>query len=311
MRSSFNILWVDDQQHNVNSQMENIRIKIFKEGFELKTIFAKNSIEAEKHIYDDIYGDNIDLILMDYDLGKAELEGHKVLTKIRKKYKFKEVLFYSGSSTAKLNEIISSEKLDGIFCCHRRYLSTKVMQIFEVLIKKTLDLNHSRGIILGMSCEIDQLIKEALSYEFDTNLTSKEIILNGIHKEKSDNLKHSSKGMEVCINPVPSIFDSFYQNSFIRSLLSSFKMAKFLKKVLIKTESVDFLNNIKLYIDESIPIRNDFAHISIENKAGFVTVFKDRYGMEITKEQLKNIRFKFLQHIKIMEKLRNQQKKTL
>jgi CheY-like chemotaxis protein len=74
MRLDFNVLWVEDNQANVHAQRDRIQALIRKEGFRLRVEFAASVDEAKKLLSEDIYGDHIDLILMDYDLGPGKKE---------------------------------------------------------------------------------------------------------------------------------------------------------------------------------------------------------------------------------------------
>ncbi len=65
MRLDFNVLWVEDQRSLVESQREKIALEIKKEGFRLQVEFASSVDEANRFLSNDIYGDHIDLVLMD------------------------------------------------------------------------------------------------------------------------------------------------------------------------------------------------------------------------------------------------------
>ena len=69
MRLDFNVLWVEDQREGVEAQLDRIKLLVKREGFRLQVIFAPSVNEAKSFLSQDIYGDHIDMILMDYDLG--------------------------------------------------------------------------------------------------------------------------------------------------------------------------------------------------------------------------------------------------
>lgn len=307
MRSNFNILWVEDQEENVTAQKEGIKSRIKNEGFRLKTQFAETAEEAQRFIKDEIYGDNIDLILMDYNLGLMKTQGDEALASLRNIFKYKEVIFYSAIETTALEEAVRNKNLEGIFCCHRDELIDTVMGIFETLIKKTLDLNHSRGIILGMACEIDSLIKEALAHEFDTNAGRKCATKKNIERQRD---KTSSTAEKICKELQITKEMNFAQIQEIKEskyVLTSEKTAQFLRKILNKKCEKEFKESLKDFVKTLIPRRNELAHLASEQKDGFMTVFKDKYGGELTKEEIKKIRCKFLQQLENLEKLRKKQ----
>ena len=82
MRMDFNVLWVDDQKGAVETTRDRIEFLIRKEGFRLNTIFSPSIDDAKRYLADDIYGDHIDLVLMDFDLG-AGARGDEGLIEVR------------------------------------------------------------------------------------------------------------------------------------------------------------------------------------------------------------------------------------
>src|SRR2546430_2299509 len=84
MRLDFNILWVEDQPANVKSSREKIERSIRNEGFRLQTQFAASVEEAKGFLASDIFGDHIDLVLIDYLATKFAKEGDALSGDARK-----------------------------------------------------------------------------------------------------------------------------------------------------------------------------------------------------------------------------------
>lgn len=82
MRLDFNILWVEDQPNQVNSQRESIERRMRSEGFKLQTEFASSVEEAERHLSESIFRDHVDLVLMDFELA-GEANGGEGLEVVR------------------------------------------------------------------------------------------------------------------------------------------------------------------------------------------------------------------------------------
>ena len=301
MRTNFNILWVEDQPGNVNAQLNGIKSRLNNEGFRLREVFANNAEEAHGYISNDLYADNVDLILMDYNLGEDSSTGDEVIRRLRETLKYKEVIFYSARDVESLTDALQAHHLEGVFCCHRSELPDTVVEIFNVLVKKTMDLNHSRGLILGMVCEIEELIKTAISEKFKSSGEHKTKIIDRINEEKERNMKRAEDIMKnLQLDDVES-FEDIEKIRDSRSILTSHLMAGVLLKVVDK--DTDAYRSIDTFMKRSIPIRNDFAHLSTEDKEAFVSVFKDRNGTEITKGDLKEIRKLLLGQIEILEEL--------
>ena len=166
MRLDFNVLWVEDNQANVHAQRDRIQALIRKEGFRLRVEFAASVDEAKKLLSEDIYGDHIDLILMDYDLGPGK-KGDQGLAEVREIFPYKDIVFYSGMAPADLMSKAIALGVQGVFASHRNDLPDIVEGVFENLVRKVLDIDHSRGIVMGATSEIDQIINELLADLFD------------------------------------------------------------------------------------------------------------------------------------------------
>ena len=82
MRLDFNVLWVDDQPGAVNAQIERIKTRMESEGFSFRPTLRKSLTEVETLIAEDVFQDEVDLILVDWDLGGG-VQGQDVIAKVR------------------------------------------------------------------------------------------------------------------------------------------------------------------------------------------------------------------------------------
>jgi hypothetical protein len=162
VRLDFNVLWVEDQQDQVLAQAKAIARNMVEEGFELKATMCANPDDVRAHIGDQVFNDEIDLILVDWDLG-AGGEGQDVITEIRERIPYKDIVFYSAVTDIKtLRQRSFDEDHEGIYFVSRRELVVEVTNLFHTMIKKVLDLDHTRGIVLGATSDIEQSTRECL-----------------------------------------------------------------------------------------------------------------------------------------------------
>lgn len=162
MRLDFNVLWVEDQPDHVEPQITPIKRQMKDEGFEFNPILCRSIDEVRSKIADDVFKDEVDLLLVDYDLG-AEIHGQDVIAEMRGVVPYKDVIFYSAMNSAEaLRKFAFDGGLEGIFCANREELVTEVMGVFESLVKKVLDLDHTRGIVMGATADIDQMVNDCL-----------------------------------------------------------------------------------------------------------------------------------------------------
>lgn len=163
MRLDFNVLWVDDQPDRVTSQITSIGLKMATEGFEFKPRQCTTITQMEGVISEDVFTDEVDLILVDWDLGNNE-HGEDAIERIRQIIQYKDVVFYSGqAAVVELREKVYEKQLEGVYCASRADLVDEVIGVFESLVKKVLDLDHTRGIVMGATSDIDHMVNTCLT----------------------------------------------------------------------------------------------------------------------------------------------------
>lgn len=163
MRLDFNVLWVDDQPNAVNSQIQRIKAQMADDGFFFNPTLCTSIDKVKALIAGNVFMDEVDLILVDWDLGGG-VHGQDVITKIRAVAQYKDVVFYSAqTSAAELRKLAFDNALEGIYCVSREGLVAEVLGVIESLVKKVLDLDHTRGIVMGATSDIDHLVNTCLA----------------------------------------------------------------------------------------------------------------------------------------------------
>lgn len=163
MRLDFNVLWVDDQPNYLDAQIVAIKARMAEEGFSFNPTQCTNIGEVEALIAGDVFQDEIDLIMVDWDLGN-KVKGQDVIERIRQVVRYKDVIFYSSlTPAADLRQLAFNQKLEGVYCASKGELVEEVLGVFEALVKKVLDLDHTRGIVMGATSDIDHLVTTCLA----------------------------------------------------------------------------------------------------------------------------------------------------
>ncbi|HRK67573.1 MAG TPA: response regulator [Hyphomonas sp.] len=161
MRLDFRVLWIDDQPDAAREYHESLRLYALNEGFEAVAQYVRTLEEARALVSDHVFKDNIDLIFVDYDLGRGQ-GNEGTLSEIRHALPYKDIVFYSSLSAEKLREHAYQQGAEGVFCASRDILNDVANNIFDSLIKKVLDIDHSRGIVMGATSDIDAIVTECL-----------------------------------------------------------------------------------------------------------------------------------------------------
>lgn len=162
MRLDFNVLWVDDQPKSVADAIPLIAPQMEDQGFLFNPTVCSSMADVDKFVNENVFIDEIDLILVDWDLGGG-VHGQDAIASVREKLLFKDIIFYSGQTAPRaLQELAFQNELEGIYCTSRDGLPDEVIGVFESLIKKVLDLDHTRGIVMGATSDIDFMVNECL-----------------------------------------------------------------------------------------------------------------------------------------------------
>lgn len=289
MRLDFNVLWVEDNQANVNSQKDRIAFLIRKEGFKLCVQFASSVDEANSFVSNDIFGDHIDLILMDYDLGPGK-KGDQGLVEVRQVVPYKDIVFYSGLTTTQLRAMVASQQIQGVYASSRQELPDTVFGVFENLVHKVLDIDHSRGIVMGATSEIDEIIGDSLNILFEgCDDNKKRQCLEFIEKR----LKEKEEEYGKALAAVKAV-RSFNELGNHHGMYTSDDKIRLLRKSLKLLEAMDqYDNTIINYQQDVTPMRNLLAHVRVV-KDGFSRKLVDKKGKELTSDQMRQLRVALL-----------------
>jgi len=297
MRLDFNILWVEDQPDAVKAQRERIDFLLRKEGFRVNAEFAISVAEAKTFLGNDIYGDHVDLVLMDYDLGSGP-NGEAGIEMVRDSFPFKDIVFYSASGVQKLQQSINEGNLQGIFYSSRQDLPDSVVGVFKALVKKVLDIDHSRGIVMGATSEIDYFINECLVAIFaKANQDHKTKALKLIAEQINENRKTFDKETKkvVALTELAALADFHH-------VYSSAHRLRLLRKILEAAGTHSAECELMLKYAETMQQRNDLAHVRVVRK-GFSRKLFDRHGKELTTDDMQALRVALLGHHEFFEKM--------
>lgn len=298
MRLDFNVLWVEDNQSNVHAQRDRIKALIRKEGFRLQVKFASSVDQAKEFLSDDIYGDHIDLILMDYDLGPGK-KGDEGLAEVREIFPYKDIVFYSGMAPSELMSKAVALDVQGVFASHRNDLPDIVEGVFENLVRKVLDIDHSRGIVMGATSDIDQIINDLLLGLFDKSddvfrKTSLASVIERVEEKRA--VFHETANTIVAITHLNELMEH-------HGIYTSDDRLRLLKKSLTQLDLFKAHHHrLDGYRAEVMPRRNDLAHIRVVTD-GFSRKIFDRKGVELTSNDMRALRVKLLEYQECFDEL--------
>lgn len=297
MRLDFNLLWVENQQDLVQSQREKLERNVRAQGFRLQVKYVDTVEAAVECLADDVYSDHIDLILMDYDLGPGK-KGDEGLIEVRARIPYRDVVFYS-SQAGDLNEMVLKQGAQGVFCSTRDDLPDTAFGVFEALVKKVIDIDHSRGIVMGTTSDIDHYVMDALVDAFDgSDAETQKMVLEQIQKDVEkirEKFTASIAAIQTAKHP-SDLFDQY-------GIYTSVDRLQLLRKILkAKADAGGWDPKLVAYIDNTIPRRNMLAHVRVVVN-GFIRKLVNRKGEEHTSAHMRQLRLDLLQHHEEFEQL--------
>ncbi|WP_175806247.1 hypothetical protein [Burkholderia cenocepacia] len=297
MRLDFNILWVEDQQGAVQAQREKIERLVRAEGFRLRVQFATSVDEATHYLSDDIFGDHVDLILMDYNLGSGP-NGDRGLQEVRRLLPYKDVVFYSAQAN-NLRTILEKAEVEGIYLSNREDLPDAAHGIFNTLIKKVLDIDHSRGLVMGATSDIDHFVNDCLVLMFDSSdeATQKAILELVINRVAEIKERFDTTTEEICaLKHVKDLFEN-------HAVYTSTDRTNLLRKTLkIHGKQLEIEKEIAKYVSNVVPKRNTLAHVRVVIE-GFSRKLINNKGEELTNDEMRDLRILLLKNQEMFEEL--------
>ena len=294
MRLEYKVLWIEDSDSWYNQEVEIIKHCVEDLGF----IFLPDRKSTSEDL-DDVDLGQYDLMLVDFNLGPGDY-GNRAIEKIRNGERFTEIVFYSQSGIQKLQESLSTH-LDGIYLSDRNDgFEDKVMGVIRSTVRKVLDINNMRGIVMAETSDFDLAMREMIRrhYEKLESDDQKASLVNDICRRINKSLK--GKGNKT---------KQYYEQKNIRVIddlifESSLKW-RTLKKILEARDGVP--NEIKeafeAYWEEVADHRNHLAHVSEQQdgKGGTMLVGN---GREYDDGTFLAIRKNIIRHRCNMERIR-------
>ncbi len=211
MKLEYKILWFEDQFSEVEGDAERLKSLIREYGF--KPIFDQRDKISEEEI--GVLALSLeehnpyDLIIFDYDLGGDSANGLNIAAHLRNKI-YTDMIFYSGQVPKTLRKYLFDNEVDGVFIVHRDVFYDDIEPIIEDHIKKLSDLNNIRGVVMAVTSEIDQNIRDLLVEKVNSQLNDeqKSQLLTKTKKKLQDSLKSRLKKVEQ-IDTIEKLTDSF------------------------------------------------------------------------------------------------------
>lgn len=154
MKLTYSILWFDDDKDSFESiDMDSIRDEISALGFTLNVVPVHNGTDFNNHSP----FKEFDMIIVDFNLGDEQ--GDSFIERVRSNDVYSEIIFYSFAEASDLWKAIHDKQLEGVFVTNKKSIETKVTRVARQSVRKVLDLENMRGIVMSEVGDLDALLE--------------------------------------------------------------------------------------------------------------------------------------------------------
>jgi len=185
MKIEFNVLWFDDTDDFFESlDQDHLKEQIRNWGFEPKIHLVTTATAfSSRAPYTDC-----DLIVVDFNL-QEHGHGQDFISQVRSQNVFTEVLFYSSAPADQLWQAVFDNKLEGVYVASRTTIQERVLQIGQQTVRKVLDLENMRGIVMAGVGDLDLLLDAILIQAINrAETTHRDGLFARFHKKLSKSL---------------------------------------------------------------------------------------------------------------------------
>lgn len=159
MRLKFSVLWFDDNEVYLDSvDLDGLKGDVRSWGFDPEITMVTTPEEFAYHMP----FEKFDLIVVDRRLENYP-DGQDFIAELRNHAVYTEVIFYTAGNASDLWDAIREKQLEGVFVSNRNDILSKITRIGYQSIRKVLDLENMRGIVMAEVGELDHLLDDIIT----------------------------------------------------------------------------------------------------------------------------------------------------
>jgi hypothetical protein len=238
------------------------------------------------------------LVLVDYDLGGGP-QGDSALREIRNSLQYRDIVFYSAKNSSELREIAYRQGVEGVYCSSRDDLVNTVVGVFEMLVKKIIDIDHMRGIVMGATAELDIMVHDCLLAIHDScEQEDQAIFMVQARRRVKGNAENMRKDLELAL--AKEVIAELLSD---RLFTAEHKLRFLIRRLRPFGALTKLREHLVAYQSEIIPMRNRLAHARLTRDREGTLVFEGTNGPSITPEHMKKVRCDLLDYRAIFKEL--------
>lgn len=163
MRLEFRVLWFENQPQDVRTQIEEIEDYVREVGFIPQIEMQVDASNVEEYARRQQLYDEVDLVVVDYDLGNPDENGDHVAQMVRRGFGFTDIVFYSGHQTVNLRNLVKERGIDGVYCMARPQLAERLTEHIAQVVRRLSRLEAMRGLAMGTVGKVDDELRLLLA----------------------------------------------------------------------------------------------------------------------------------------------------
>ncbi|MFZ5746190.1 MAG: hypothetical protein ACOY45_00875 [Pseudomonadota bacterium] len=294
MRLTFKVLWFENQPGEVTPAIRALRQRLEQHGFELILDMQEDDSRVDELSAQHELHHDTDLVVVDFDLGEGSAKGDTVARRIRNRFSFTDIIFYSGSKPDELRQKVKDQGIDGVYCLPRGDLRSQLLERVDDVVKRTSRLEAMRGLAVVTAGRGDEHLRN---------------ILRGIHASLDDNgkaelLGHIDGEVRATAERNQKRYDGLgnLEDRLSDFACTSMALLKAAKEFVGRRDDLKAEREILgKYQPDVIEVRNNFGHIVEEIRDdGWAIVCKKG---EIKKEDFPTFRKNFSMQLKNLSSL--------
>lgn len=282
MKLTYSILWFDDDKDLFESiDMDSIRDEISALGFTLKVVPVHNGTDFNGHSP----FKEFDMIIVDFNLGDEQ--GDTFIERVRSNDVYSEIIFYSFAEASDLWKAIHDRQLEGVFVTNKKSIETKVTRVARQSVRKVLDLENMRGIVMSEVGDLDALLEDI--FEKAMNGISDEqklVVFNKFHKESSRQVEERQLAL-AAFKDAPSIeglLELCDSNKRWSNYMRVKKQHDVLKRHGFEEDYVNEILRPRNFLAHGVPERIAEDTMQFSFSGGGTYTFNDQVSQELRKK---------------------------
>ncbi|MBA9065643.1 DNA-binding NarL/FixJ family response regulator [Methylobacterium fujisawaense] len=295
MRLEFTLLWFENQIAEVRPAIQGLKAHLEEAGFELCVLEEADDTNIDAHARNQESFHDIDLIVVDLDLGEAAASGDEIAQQIRRRFKFTDIVFYSGVAPSELRGRIQQRNVDGVYCMARSELRANLIELVDDLIRRMSRLEAMRGLAVATAGKADLRMRAILKalHEGADEAGKAELVafIDKEVKDGDDRLQRKYEGAATLAEKVDSL------------ACTSMVLLKATKKFVGQRQELRTQRTVLgRYQVEVMDIRNSLGHAT-ETRTSDGWVIRAHGGGNITRDDFPTFRQSFSRHLSNLDAL--------